>query len=288
MIAECPIQLLCSLRRRVRISSRSCAASGWWTSPPRVGNPPRRTASCCWTSRALRRPRSSEELPRRGALRRCHRAVRFGRGGLCALRRRAPRGHRRSTPRSGGWKKRPRSCVPGGRSTWRRRGNSPPGALSCAISSPSATPSTSSWPSGRSAIRFRRSAAPMPRWFVVVAKPGEEVTLDAQEMKAPTMDIREAGAPHRRSREGKLRTLDAEFSRVAASEALLAQHACSLKERLQGVRVKAMAQEAADGRWSSWRAGPRRRLPVGSTPFWRSTPMWSSSNRTPRPRTKRP
>ena len=41
-------------------------------------------------------------------------------------------------------------------------------------------------------------------WFVVVAKPGEEVTLDAQ-------------------------------------------HACSLKERLQGVRVKATAQEAADG-----------------------------------------
>ena len=33
-----------------------------------------------------------EELPRRGALRRCRRAVRFGRGGLCALRRRAPRG----------------------------------------------------------------------------------------------------------------------------------------------------------------------------------------------------
>ena len=28
-------------------------------------------------------------------------------------------------------------------------------------------------------------------WFVVVAKPGEEVTLDAQEMKTPTMDIRE-------------------------------------------------------------------------------------------------
>ena len=83
-------------------------------------------------------------------------------------------------------------------------------------------------------------------WFVVVAKPGEEVTLDAQEMKTPTMDIREA---ERRiaEAEGKLRTLDAEFSRTAASEALLAQHACSLKERLQGVRVKATAQEAADG-----------------------------------------
>ena len=83
-------------------------------------------------------------------------------------------------------------------------------------------------------------------WFVVVAKPGEEVTLDAQEMKTPAMDIREA---ERRiaEAEGKLRTLDAEFSRAAASEALLAQHACSLKERLQGVRVKATAQEAADG-----------------------------------------
>ena len=45
-------------------------------------------------------------------------------------------------------------------------------------------------------------------WFVVVAKPGEEVTLDAQEMKTPAMDIREA---ERRiaEAEGKLRTLDA-------------------------------------------------------------------------------
>lgn len=83
-------------------------------------------------------------------------------------------------------------------------------------------------------------------WFVVVAKPGEEVTLDAQEMKTPTMDIREA---ERRIAEAgkKLGVLDAEFSRVAASEELLAEHACSLKERLQGVQVTATAQEAADG-----------------------------------------
>lgn len=83
-------------------------------------------------------------------------------------------------------------------------------------------------------------------WFVVVAKPGEEVTLDAQEMKTPTMDVREA---ERRIAEAekKLRALDAEFSRVAASEKLLAEHACSLKERLQGVQVTATAQEAADG-----------------------------------------
>lgn len=83
-------------------------------------------------------------------------------------------------------------------------------------------------------------------WFIVVAKPCEEVTLDAQEMKTPTMDIREA---ERRIDEAKkkLHTLDAEFSRVAASEELLSQHACSLKERLQGVQVKATAQQAAEG-----------------------------------------
>ena len=83
-------------------------------------------------------------------------------------------------------------------------------------------------------------------WFIVVAKPGEEVTLDAQEMKTPSMDIREA--ERRIADAGKqLGALDAEFSRVAASEKLLAEHACSLKEQLQGVRVKATAQEAADG-----------------------------------------
>lgn len=83
-------------------------------------------------------------------------------------------------------------------------------------------------------------------WFIVVARPGEEVTLDGQEMKTPTMDVREA---ERRigEAEEKLRALDAEFSRVAASEELLSQHACALKERLQGVRVEATAQEAADG-----------------------------------------
>lgn len=83
-------------------------------------------------------------------------------------------------------------------------------------------------------------------YFVVVAAPGEEVTLDAQEMKTPTMDIREA---ERRIAvaEKELRSLDAEFSRVAASEKLLAANAAALKERLQGVRVKATAQEAADG-----------------------------------------
>ena len=83
-------------------------------------------------------------------------------------------------------------------------------------------------------------------WFVVVAAPGEEITLDAQEMKTPHMDIREA---ERRIAEenAKLAALDAEFSRVAASEKLLAEYGATLKERLQEVRVAATAQQEADG-----------------------------------------
>ncbi len=83
-------------------------------------------------------------------------------------------------------------------------------------------------------------------WFVVVTAPGAEVDLAAQEMKAPAMDVREAD---RRIAEAgaKLAALDAEFARVAASEQLLGQYAASLKERLQGVRVTATAERAADG-----------------------------------------
>ncbi len=83
-------------------------------------------------------------------------------------------------------------------------------------------------------------------WFVVVAAPGEEITLDAQEMKTPHMDIREA---ERRiaAENAKLAALDAEFSRVAASEKLLAEYGTTLKERLQEVRVTATAQQEADG-----------------------------------------
>ena len=83
-------------------------------------------------------------------------------------------------------------------------------------------------------------------YFVVVTAPGEEVAIDAQELKAPTMDIREAERRLAEAQEG-LAALDAEFARVAVSEELPAQHAASLKERLQRVRVKATAQQAADG-----------------------------------------
>ncbi len=83
-------------------------------------------------------------------------------------------------------------------------------------------------------------------YFVVVAAPGEEISLDAQEMKAPTMDIREAERQHAEA-EVKLHELDAEFARVAASESLLTAHAAQLREQLQGVQVTATARQAADG-----------------------------------------
>ncbi len=84
-------------------------------------------------------------------------------------------------------------------------------------------------------------------WFVVVAAPGEEVAIDAQEMKTPQMDIREADMQIASARK-QLAEQDTVFSRVAASEELMHRHAISLKEKLQGVRVEAAATEAADGR----------------------------------------
>lgn len=83
-------------------------------------------------------------------------------------------------------------------------------------------------------------------WFVVVAKPGEEISIDAQEMKAPTMDIREAEL-RIAEEQAAVEALNATFARVAASEKLLAAHAAQLKEQLQGARVEATATKAADG-----------------------------------------
>lgn len=83
-------------------------------------------------------------------------------------------------------------------------------------------------------------------WFVVITQPGEELAIDAQEMKAPTMDVREA---ERRIAEEQAaaQALDATFARVAASEPLMKGYAAQLKEQLQGARVEATAAKEADG-----------------------------------------
>lgn len=101
------------------------------------------------------------------------------------------------------------------------------------------------WSQRWTLTEISRSASTV--WFVVVTTPGEELSLDAQEMKTPQMDIREAERRIAAERE-KLGALDAEFARVAASEALLQSYAAELKERLQGIRVVASAGKEADGR----------------------------------------
>ncbi len=91
---------------------------------------------------------------------------------------------------------------------------------------------------------INRTAATV--WFVAITKSGEELSIDAQEMKTPRFDIVEA---ERRiaTEQATLKELDQTFARVAASEKLLADHAAQLKEQLQGARVKATAATAADG-----------------------------------------
>ena len=83
-------------------------------------------------------------------------------------------------------------------------------------------------------------------WFIVVAAPGQEINLDAQEMKTPQMDVRQAGEAIA-AEQAKVAELDAEFARAAASRELLAAYVASLKERLQGVKVETTARQAADG-----------------------------------------
>ena len=101
-------------------------------------------------------------------------------------------------------------CARGGLSTRRVSGRWPPTGWCCAISRRSATffdKNAAGWSAQYALAEIGRSDAAV--WFVVVAAPGEEIPLDAQEMKAPGMDIREAerriaeapgrtGAPRRR------------------------------------------------------------------------------------------
>ncbi len=83
-------------------------------------------------------------------------------------------------------------------------------------------------------------------YFVVIARPGDEVAIDAQEVKLPPMD---AGAAEERSREaaGELKQLDAVFSRAARSVDLIREDHAVLSEALQNIRITATAGTAAEG-----------------------------------------
>ena len=114
------------------------------------------------------------------------------------------------------------------------------------LSTPSSTfdKELSTWAEQYTIAEINRTASTV--WFVVVAKPGEEISIDAQELKSLQMDYREA---ERRiaAAQGELKELDKTFARVVASEKAMKGYAAQLKEQLQSDRVKATAQEAADG-----------------------------------------
>lgn len=83
-------------------------------------------------------------------------------------------------------------------------------------------------------------------WFVVVTKPGEELSIDALEMKSPTIDITEAERRIQKT-EAELKGLDAEYARLAASKGVMRHYAATLKEKLQGSKITQTATREADG-----------------------------------------
>ena len=101
-----------------------------------------------------------------------------------------------------------------------------------------------SWGEQYTIAEINRTASTV--WFVAITKPGEEISIDAQEMKSPKMDVKEAEA-RIATANSELKELDKTFARVAASEKLIKSYAASLKEQLQSGRVKATATAAADG-----------------------------------------
>ena len=152
------------MRRKARILSKSCANSAWWTSPLRAGNPPRRTASCCSTSKDMPRRSNScaTSARKRGAARPVRSRLQLAPRPTNTMPRRISR-RRRSTPRSAVSKKRPTNCVRGENSRLRELACSPSRVSCCDISSRRRAITTSSRPSGRSAIPSRRSTAPNRR-----------------------------------------------------------------------------------------------------------------------------
>ena len=87
---------------------------------------------------------------------------------------------------------------------------------------------------------------PSTVYFVVVATADEEIMLDAQEVRVPMMDYRAAKADADENRL-QIQQLDYEFSRCAASLKAIKAELAALTCRLQNVKIRGTAEEAADG-----------------------------------------
>ena len=100
------------------------------------------------------------------------------------------------------------------------------------------------WAANYTIVEINHDASTV--YFVVVAAPGEDIVIDAQEVKAPTMDSRGAEAEADKCRE-ELARLNVELSVCAASVNAIQREHDELVRQLQEVKIKGTAIEAADG-----------------------------------------
>lgn len=82
-------------------------------------------------------------------------------------------------------------------------------------------------------------------YFVVIGQ-GGELSLDAQEVRLPAMDIRQVEQLIA-ERKGQIEVLERDYARVAASEELLNEGVALLKERLGNSKITSTATKEADG-----------------------------------------
>lgn len=101
-----------------------------------------------------------------------------------------------------------------------------------------------SWGENHTLVEISRNSTSV--YFVVVARPDEEIALDAQEIRMPAMDYR-AAAAQAADLSKEVEKLNGEFSRCAASVALIEKELAKLNCRLQEVKIRGTAEEAADG-----------------------------------------
>ena len=100
------------------------------------------------------------------------------------------------------------------------------------------------WSANYTIVEINRDASVV--YFVVVSAPGEDIVIDAQEVKAPAMDSRAAEAEAEKCRL-ELQNLNVEFSICVASLDAIKQQYEVLVRQLQNVKIKGTATEAADG-----------------------------------------
>uniref|UniRef100_UPI0040565DDC V-type ATP synthase subunit I n=1 Tax=Alistipes sp. TaxID=1872444 RepID=UPI0040565DDC len=82
-------------------------------------------------------------------------------------------------------------------------------------------------------------------YFVAIGE-GEELSIDAQEVRTPSMDIREVES-RIQALKAEIDSLGGTYARLVASEELLVEGMATMKERLQTCKVTSTATEEAEG-----------------------------------------